>query len=289
MGFMTYLNDLKYKYSGFSIAEKIIFLNIIFFLIPYLINTLLFLFNINSKSYIELFLLSPELNNLIIKPWTVVTYSFIHDGFFHLFWNMLLLYYISRMILNLFSSSTFINIYFLGVIIGGIFFLLSYSFFPVFKGDFSSMGGSSAGVMAAIIFMCAYSPENEIRLFFFNIKLKYIGVLFFVFDIIQIPYGNAGGHIAHIGGAILGFFYARNFINGRDIGSGFENLWKFFLKKRRKKATNKFLRDINNINKKPEKSYKQKSIDAILDKISKSGYESLSDKEKDFLSRYGED
>ena len=289
MGFMTYLNDLKYKYSGFSIAEKIIFLNIIFFLIPYLINTLLFLFNINSKSYIELFLLSPELNNLIIKPWTVVTYSFIHDGFFHLFWNMLLLYYISRIILNLFSSSTFINIYFLGVIIGGIFFLLSYSFFPVFKGDFSSMGGSSAGVMAAIIFMCAYSPENEIRLFFFNIKLKYIGVLFFVFDIIQIPYGNAGGHIAHIGGAILGFFYARNLINGRDIGSGFENLWKFFLKKRRKKATNKFPRDINKINKKPETSYKQKSIDTILDKISKSGYESLSDKEKDFLSRYGED
>ena len=286
---MTYLNDLKYKYSGFSIAEKIIFLNIIFFLIPYLINTLLFLFNINSKSYIELFLLSPELNNLIIKPWTLVTYSFIHDGFFHLFWNMLLLYYISRMILNLFSSSTFINIYFLGVIIGGIFFLLSYSFFPVFKGDFSSMGGSSAGVMAAIIFMCAYSPENEIRLFFFNIKLKYIGVLFFVFDIIQIPYGNAGGHIAHIGGAILGFFYARNLINGRDIGSGFENLWKFFLKKRRKKATNKLFQDINKINKKPEKSYKQKSIDAILDKISKSGYESLSDKEKDFLSRYGED
>ena len=286
---MTYLNDLKYKYSGFSIAEKIIFLNIIFFLIPYLINTLLFLFNLNSKSYIELFLLSPELNNLIIKPWTVVTYSFIHDGFFHLFWNMLLLYYISRMILNLFSSSTFINIYFLGVIIGGIFFLLSYSFFPVFKGDFSSMGGSSAGVMAAIIFMCAYSPENEIRLFFFNIKLKYIGVLFFVFDIIQIPYGNSGGHIAHIGGAILGFFYARNLINGRDIGSGFENLWKFFLKKRRKKATNKLFQDINKINKKPEKSYKQKSIDAILDKISKSGYEILSDKEKDFLSRYGED
>lgn len=286
---MTYLNDLKYKYSGFSIAEKIIFLNIIFFLIPYLINTLFFLFNINSKSYIELFLLSPEFNNLIIKPWTVVTYSFIHDGFFHLFWNMLLLYYISRMILNLFSSSTFINIYFLGVIIGGIFFLLSYSFFPVFKGDFSSMGGSSAGVMAAIIFMCAYSPENEIRLFFFNIKLKYIGVLFFVFDIIQIPYGNAGGHIAHIGGAILGFFYARNLINGRDIGSGFENLRKFFLKKRRKKTTNKFFRDINKVNKKLEKSYKQKSIDAILDKISKSGYESLSDKEKDFLSRYGED
>ena len=82
---MSYFNDLKYKYSGFSIAEKIIFINIIFFLIPYFINTLLFLFSVDAKSYLEIFLLSPEFNNLIFKPWTIVTYSFIHDGFFHLF------------------------------------------------------------------------------------------------------------------------------------------------------------------------------------------------------------
>ena len=286
---MSYLNDLKYKYSGFSIAEKIIFLNIILFVIPYFINTLLFLFNLNFKSYIELFLLSPELNDLIIRPWTIITYSFVHDGFFHLFWNMLLLYYISRMILNLFSPSTFINVYFLGVIVGGILFLFSYSFFPVFKGDISSMGGSSAGVMAAIIFMCTYSPDNEIRLFFFNLKLKYIGILFFVFDIIQIPYGNSGGHIAHVGGAILGFFYARNLINGRDIGSSFEYLWKFFFRKRKNKEGKAFLQDNPKIYKKSDKSEKQKRVDAILDKISKSGYESLSDKEKNFLSRYGEE
>ena len=286
---MSYLNDLKYKYSGFSIAEKIIFLNIILFVIPYFINTLLFLFNLNSKSYIELFLLSPELNDLIIRPWTIITYSFVHNGFFHLFWNMILLYYISRMILNLFSPSTFINVYFLGVIVGGILFLFSYSFFPVFKGDISSMGGSSAGVMAAIIFMCTYSPGNEIRLFFFNLKLKYIGILFFVFDIIQIPYGNSGGHIAHVGGAILGFFYARNLINGRDIGSSFEYLWKFFFRKRKNKEGKAFLQDNPKIYKKSDKSEKQKRVDAILDKISKSGYESLSDKEKNFLSRYGEE
>ena len=286
---MSYLNDLKYKYSGFSIAEKIILLNIILFFIPYFINTLLFLFNLNSKSYIEIFLLSPELNDLIIRPWTIITYSFVHNGFFHLFWNMILLYYISRMILNLFSPSTFINVYFLGVIVGGILFLFSYSFFPVFKGDISSMGGSSAGVMAAIIFMCTYSPDNEIRLFFFNLKLKYIGILFFVFDIIQIPYGNSGGHIAHVGGAILGFFYARNLINGRDIGSSFEYLWKFFFRKRKNKEGKAFFQDNPKIYKKPDKSEKQKRVDAILDKISKSGYESLSDKEKNFLNRYGEE
>ncbi len=151
------------------------------------------------------------------------------------------------------------------------------------------MGGSSAGVMAAIIFMCTYSPDNEIRLFFFNLKLKYIGILFFVFDIIQIPYGNSGGHIAHVGGAILGFFYARNLINGRDIGSSFEYLWKFFFRKRKNKEGKAFLQDNPKIYKKSDKSEKQKRVDAILDKISKSGYESLSDKEKKFLSRYGEE
>ena len=127
------------------------------------------------------------------------------------------------------------------------------------------------------------------RLFFFNLKLKYIGILFFVFDIIQIPYGNSGGHIAHVGGAILGFFYARNLINGRDIGSSFEYLWKFFFRKRKNKEEKAYYQDNFKIYKKSDKSEKQKRVDVILDKISKSGYESLSDKEKKFLSRYGEE
>ena len=286
---MSYFSNLKYRYSGFSIVEKIIFLNIIFFITPYFINTLLFLFDVNSKSYLDLFLLSPELNNFILKPWTIITYGFIHDGFFHLFWNMLLLYYSGRMILNLFPSSIFINVYFLGIIVGGILFLFSYSFFPVFKGDFSSMGGSSAGAMATIIFICTYSPDNEIRLFFFNLKLKYIGVLFFVFDVIQIPYGNSGGHIAHIGGAILGFLYARNLIKGRDIGFSFEKIWKFFLKRNKSNLRKESFRDKTLKSKKFVNYEKQKKVDEILDKINKSGYESLSDEEKDFLIHYGKD
>ncbi len=286
---MSYFSNLKYRYSGFSIVEKIIFLNIIFFITPYFINTLLFLFDVNSKSYLDLFLLSPDLNNFILKPWTIITYGFIHDGFFHLFWNMLLLYYSGRMILNLFPSSIFINVYFLGIIVGGILFLFSYSFFPVFKGDFSSMGGSSAGAMATIIFICTYSLDNEIRLFFFNLKLKYIGVLFFVFDVIQIPYGNSGGHIAHIGGAILGFLYARNLIKGRDIGFSFEKIWKFFLQRNKSNLRKESFRDKTLKSKKFVNYEKQKKVDEILDKINKSGYESLSDEEKDFLIHYGKD
>ena len=193
------------------------------------------------------------------------------------------------MILNLFPSSIFINVYILGIIVGGILFLFSYSFFPVFKGDFSSMGGSSAGAMATIIFICTYSPDNEIRLFFFNLKLKYIGVLFFVFDVIQIPYGNSGGHIAHIGGAILGFLYARNLIKGRDIGFSFEKIWKFFLKRNKSNLRKESFQDKTLKSKKFVNYEKQKKVDEILDKINKSGYESLSDEEKDFLIHYGKD
>ena len=163
---MSYLNNIKYRYANFSVAEKIIFFNVIFFIAPYFLNTLLFLFNIPSESYLEWFILSPELNKLIFRPWTIITYSFIHEGFFHLFWNMLLLLYISRIILNLFSSKVLINVYFLGIISGGLIFLCSYSLFPVFKGNFSFMGGSSAGVMSTIrIALHGYgSLKNSIML-----------------------------------------------------------------------------------------------------------------------------
>ena len=86
------------------------------------------------------------------------------------------------------------------------------------------MIGSSAGVMAILIFICVYSPNYEIRILFFNIKLLYIGLFFVFFDIIQIPYGNAGGHFAHLGGSLVGFIYARQIKNGKDIFDSFSFL-----------------------------------------------------------------
>ena len=177
--------------------------------------------------------------------------------------------------------------YFLGVFAGGFIFVLSYAFFPVFKGTYPPMIGASAGVMSVFIFICTYTPEQEIRVLFFNVKLKYIGIVFFFFDVIQIPYGNAGGHLAHIGGALLGFSYARQLVNGRDIGSGFEQVWQYlFIKKQLKtvyKSPNK--ERFNKANKNGDNS--QIKIDAILDKISKSGYDSLSKEEKDYLFEAG--
>ena len=209
---MSFLDNLKSKFVTFSIAEKIILINTICFVLPMLLNVIFFLFNLPSSAYLDWFQLSPKIGTFITKPWTLVTYSFIHSSFFHLLWNMLLLFYAGRMLLNLFPNSLFINIYFLGVISGGLIFIVSYALFPVFAGNYPPMIGASAGVMAVFIFICTYTPNQEIRFFFLNLKLKYLGLAFFFLDVIQIPYGNAGGHLAHIGGALLGFF------SGESVG-----------------------------------------------------------------------
>ena len=115
------------------------------------------------------------------------------------------LYYASQFFLNLFSTQRFINVYFMGILIGGVVFLISYALFPVFKDQYPTMVGASAGVMAVLIFCCTYMPYQEIRLLFFNVKLMHFGIGLVVLDVLQIPTGNAGGHLAHIGG-LLGVF-----------------------------------------------------------------------------------
>ena len=289
MGFMSFLDNLKSKFVTFSIAEKIILINTICFVLPMLLNVIFFLFNLPSSAYLDWFQLSPNIGTFITKPWTLVTYSFIHSSFFHLLWNMLLLFYAGRMLLNLFPNSLFINIYFLGVISGGLIFIVSYALFPVFAGNYPPMIGASAGVMAVFIFICTYTPNQEIRFFFLNLKLKYLGLAFFFLDVIQIPYGNAGGHLAHIGGALLGFFYARNLADGRDIGSGFEYVWQAIFKRKQLKTVYRAPQKKSTLNKNGHYGNHQNRIDAILDKINKSGYDSLSKDEKDYLFRAGKD
>ena len=154
------------------------------------------------------------------------------------------------------------------------------------------MVGASAGVMSVFIFMSTYSPNLEIKLILFNIKLRYLGIAFVLLDVIQIPYGNSGGHIAHLGGAFFGFFYAQRLQKGLDIGTPLDNLVEkisqLFVRKSKMKTVYKS-KDTSDIQNKKSTVVRdhQRRIDAILDKISVSGYESLSNEEKDFLFRIG--
>ena len=286
---MSLINDLKYRFVTFSIAEKIILVNVICFVLPKLLNVLFFLFNFPTTAYMDWLQLSPNLGIFVTRPWTLITYSFIHSGFFHLLWNMILLFYAGRILLNLFPDEILINNYFLGVISGGLIFIASYALFPVFAGTYPPMIGASAGVMAVFIFICTYTPNQEIRFFFINLKLKYLGIVFFFLDVIQIPYGNAGGHLAHIGGAVLGFFYARQLGVGKDIGTGFQSFWQTLFKRKYLKTVYRAPQRNSTSSKKRSHLVSQNKIDAILDKISKSGYDSLSKEEKDYLFRAGKE
>ena len=208
--------NLKYQFARLSIAEKLIAVNVFVFIINGLFT---FLMGMPSNSLIQWFELPKDFVDFISQPWSLVTYSFFHGGIWHLFWNMIMLYFTGRILLNLFSPKKFISIYFLGVILGGLVFLLSYNVFPAFLSTNAALIGASAGVTAVLIFVCAYIPNQEVRLFMFNIKLWYIGAFFVIVDLIQIPSGgNAGGQLAHLGGAFLGYVYARQLLKGRDIG-----------------------------------------------------------------------
>lgn len=289
---MTFTEQLRYRLQQLNGAEKLILVNVACFVLPLFVKTLLFLFNIPSGMFLGWFELSSSWGDLLFKPWTLVTYSFLHSGFFHLFWNMYLLFFASRLFLNLFQEKTFFNVYFLGVLIGGFTFMTSYALFPAFQNSSPMMIGASAGVMAVLIFMSTYSPDLEVRLILFNVKLRYLGLAFVLLDVIQIPYGNAGGHLAHIGGAALGFFYVQRLNKGTDIGIPFERFVDSILKIFKKKSSLKTVYR-NTSNKKAQDSSAQKDsnfqkrIDEILDKISASGYESLTKEEKEFLFRAG--
>jgi len=289
---MKLKDHIQYRIQQLDIVEKIILINIICFVFPLFFKTILFLFSLSQNFFVGLFELSSSFQDLVFKPWTILTYGFLHSGFFHLFWNMYLLYFSSRLLLNLFDSKIFLKLYFLGIIIGGLTFILSYNFFPVFQDANPYMVGASAGVMSVFIFMSTYSPNLEIKLILFNIKLRYLGIAFVLLDVIQIPYGNSGGHIAHLGGAFFGFFYAQRLQKGLDIGLPLDNLVEkisqLFVRKSKMKTVYKS-KDTSDIKNKKSTMVRdhQRRIDEILDKISMSGYESLSNEEKDFLFRIG--
>lgn len=289
---MSYNKELLMWWNKREVHEKLV----LWIVFAYILQTLLpFLFRFPTYSLISWVALPGNFWEFIVAPWSLVTYAFFHASFSHLFWNMVMLYFGGQMFLNLFSTQRFYNVFFLGVLTGGVVFLISYLIFPVFSGDGSSLIGASAGVTAILIFICTYTPYQTVRLFFFNVKLWQIGVFFILTDLIQIPNGNAGGHLAHIGGGILGFVYARKLKEGTDIGTAFERIWsqctKWFSgpKKTPLRTAHKTSRSRKTagVTKAYQDREHQKKIDAILDKISHSGYDSLSKEEKDYLFQSG--
>lgn len=288
-------HDIKDKLKHLNVFEKIMAINVLVFFIGWLLQVVRQIPRESTLNWVEL---PKDAFDFILQPWSIITYGFTHYGFMHLLFNMLILYFVSRTMVNLFPTKQSLNIYFLGIIAGGLAFLLVYNILPEqYSLLVGPLVGASAGVNALLIFICAYMPYREARFFAIRIKLWHIGVAIVVLDVLGLLFGgNQGGRIAHLGGSLLGYLYATQLLKGKDIGKGFgtfiDSIFSMFKPKSKLKTVhrNKKKKPFAGHNKTEFDEFNtQKKIDLILDKISKSGYESLTSEEKSFLFKAGKD
>jgi|TARA_R100000479_G_scaffold51000_3_gene24204 membrane associated rhomboid family serine protease len=286
-------NSLKYQFKTSSIIIKLIAINAVIFLA---VQLLVFFSDMKEVNLTEWFSLPESFGDVLLQPWSLFTYAFLHSGFRHILFNILFLYWFGRFVLNLFSEKQFLTIYLLGAFFGGLLYVTAFSVFPALKEPIATrLIGASGAVIAIMVFIATYTPNAEVMIFRFRIKLWQIVLTLVLLMVFLSKSDNIGGLLAHIGGAIFGFVYARQLQKGNDIGKWFENLidWvENLFKPRKKKPFTKVHRNKKTASKRTTtdaKNDNQKKIDEILDKIGKSGYDSLTKAEKDFLFKAGKD
>jgi membrane associated rhomboid family serine protease len=287
------IDELKLNFTKGSALIRIIYINIAVFILYSLVFLVMYFWgNGGILNFTQWFAVPASLPGLVLKPWTIITYMFYHEEFLHILFNMLWLYWFGKIFMIYFDSKKLTSIYLLGGIAGAIFYIVAFNVIVVFKqvAPISVALGASASVMAIVFAVSFYAPNFKINMLFFGeVKLIYIALISVAIDIIMIPKGNAGGHIAHLGGAFFGYLWALQFRKGRDITSFFsgmlESLQAIFSRKNKLKVTHK--KPVNDLDYNKRKLDMQKEIDRILDKISKGGYESLTGEEKETLFKLG--
>lgn len=294
-------SELKSFYNRNGIVVRILLINI-FVYVAWIIIGIIGKLSKSMISYDIMYYLSAssDLKVLIKSPWTIITYMYAHFDFLHILFNMFMFYFAGQFFTTLMGSKKLVSTYVIGGLAGLILFLFSYNIFPALTPALGGhINGASAAVMAIFVALGTFAPDAPVRVFIFGpFKMIYVVLVFVLFDFARLSasldldnpsMGNAGGWIAHIGGAIYGAWFGLNYRQGKDISRWFDKMINWF--------TNLFKPKMKIYSKKPIpddvfndlKAEKQKKIDRILDKISKSGYESLSKEEKDFLFNASKD
>ena len=304
--------DIKSFFKA-SMLNKLLGINIAVYLLISIAGIFTFLFGMDviteqaRISYAEYvcndYLAVPAaLDRLVWRFWTPIVYMFVHFNFWHIVGNMLWLYFMGQMFLMVFDNKQLFGTYILGGLSGALLYVLSYNLFPAFRLalPLATCVGASAAVTAIVIAICVMRPNMEIRIFgIIPMSLKWLGIIYIGFDLLQITGSNAGGHIAHLGGAIFGALFAWQYLQGKDITKWFNNLIDKIVtilpsssqnggkKKKMRVVYNENVRDMSDSDFNRMKAENQKRMDEILDKISQSGYQSLTKEEKEFLFKMG--
>jgi len=289
---MNFWKEIKQLFARSTALSQLIYINIGVFLVVSILRVFVFLLEAGDPAWepVRWLAVPADLSVLIRRPWTLITYMFLHEQFLHILFNMLWLWWFGKIFLEYLDPRRLLNVYLLGGIFGALLYILSFNIFPVFQAgrEMSVALGASAAVYAIVIAMAVYVPNYSVYVFLIGpVKIKYIAMMVVLIDILSIPSINAGGHIAHLGGGLFGLLFALNYRQGKDLTKGFgkimETIGGLFRPRPRVRVTHK----------KPEsdreyrnrKADEQKEIDRILDKIARGGYESLSREEKETLFR----
>lgn len=290
---MNLLDEIKESFREGSALTRLIYINLGLFLLIRIANVLYFLAGAEFP-FLDYLALPADFGTLVSRPWTLITYMFLHFDFLHILFNMLWLFWMGQIFLAYFDQGKLITIYLLGGITGGLFYMAGFNSFPVFSQMVtdSRLLGASASVIAIVTALAMHAPNHTLHLMFIGpVKMKYIALFSVLIYVIGIASTNAGGNLAHLGGAFWGMIYILQLRRGIDPGKGinrlFSGLKKSFAPKPKVKVS--YRKPVDDLEYNRRKNQDQMRMNGILEKISKSGYDSLSKEEKEILFRMGKE
>lgn len=288
---MNIIDDLKLQYNIGGIVTKLILWNVALFVFPWLFFALLSLLGF-ATDYLQFVSLSSNPAHLLWKPWSLLSYAFFHSGIMHIVFNMIVLNFSGRLFMTYFTAKQLLGLYVLSAVFAGICYMLVFYVLNIN----APIVGASAAIMAILVATTTYHPLMDLRLLIIgNVKLWHVTAVIIFIDLVQLRSENMGGHISHLSGALFGFIFIKLLQNGTDLSKGVSRFFGFFANLFQKNKTTPFKKVHKNYTKPVEKSIpkiitkdkSQQQIDEILDKISQSGYDSLTKEEKEFLFKVG--
>lgn len=298
---MSIIDEIKESFRKGTTLHKLIYLNLGLFLAVQIVRIVLFLSNAYElwPGFLNYLAVPANLDVLARRPWTLISYMFLHVDFIHILFNLLWLYWFGTIFIQELGLKKLLSTYLVGGLTGGILYVIFYNLFPVFDSvrEGSIALGASASVMSIVVASATYRPERRMHLILIGpVKIVYIALAMFILTSL-VDFGvNTGGKIAHIGGALSGFLFAYYYRQGKDITKGFDRIMDgiaTWFKPGKEKMKVTYKRSAEQKRPADDKEYnkqkvsEQKEIDQILDKISKAGYDSLSSREKEMLFKMG--
>jgi len=289
------LTNIRSRFTSADMTMKLIFINVGVYVLLAFLQVFGKITGFHALIIDQWVALPSDWHLVLMRPWTLITYSFVHANFLHLLFNMLWLYFFGPLFEYLYNARYMVGLYILGELFGAIFFILMYNTIPFFMTDYASLVGASAAILAFVIAVATTQPNRKVNLLFIgNVKFKYLAIGWIVMDILLLTDNNGGGHLAHLGGALAGYLFVIQMRKNKDITNWINkfidrlvNLSKLFKHTPHIKVSRggKFNQATYHKHKQDQdyneqKKEKEESLDEILDKVRKSGYNNLTTKEK---------